>query len=373
MEILNYLNKNQRAIVKDIEDVVIHDSPSLHKEMVDECGQYLKQLISERLGSVSKEYPNRDVGNHLKFDFGEGAEQILILTHYDTVWEKGTLSFQIEGSRAYGPGIHDMKGGIIQGIWALKAIKDLQLSTNKKIAFLLTADEELFSPTSRELIEKEAKKSAAVLVLEPPNAKTGALKIARKGAAKFKMSVKGISSHAGNNPDVNASAIHEIAHQIRILEGFSDLDQGTTVNVGVVKGGTMSNVVSDNAEAEIDVRFFTKSEGERIEQEILNLQPKFSKTRVQIEGGINRPPMEGNEESARLFELASKSANELGFNITGESVGGISDGNLTAAIGVATLDGLGSVGEGPHAFHEHIKIDEIPNRTALLARLLLKL
>ncbi|WP_156289633.1 M20 family metallopeptidase [Oceanobacillus salinisoli] len=372
MKTLNYLKFHQQEILDDLEKLVKHDSPSLHKEMVDECGQFLKQLITERLKVEIIEYPNTNSGNHIKFEFGEGDEQILILTHYDTVWEKGALDFKIEGERAYGPGILDMKGGIIQGFWALKAIKDLQLTPNKKVVYLLTSDEEVFSPTSRKLIEDEAKKSEVVLVLEPA-AESGALKVARKGAAKFRLRAKGISSHAGHAPNINASAIHEIARQIIYLETLADFDQGTSINVGVIKGGELSNVVSDYAEAEIDIRFSKESEGVRVEKELFNLRPKLKQTKIEVTGGINRPPMEQSKEAVKLFKMAQEVANDLGFKITGESVGGISDGNFTAALGIPTLDGLGSVGEGPHAIHEHIIIDEIPKRTALLADFIVKL
>jgi glutamate carboxypeptidase len=212
-----------------------------------------------------------------------------------------------------------------------------------------------------------------VLVLEPAMAETGALKIARKGAAKFKISVKGVSSHAGHDPNINASAIHEMAHQITYLETLANQELGTTINVGIIKAGTMSNVVSDYGEMELDVRFFTKAEGNRIEHEIINLKPILSQTKVEVSGGINRPPMEESAKSKELFSLAKENAYVLGFQLTGESVGGVSDGNFASALGIPTLDGLGSVGEGPHATHEHIIIDEIPKRTALLANLLMKL
>lgn len=374
MSILNYTTEHQETIIQDLKDLASQESPSFQKELVDKCGDFLKKLIGEKLDVHEiVEYPNEEVGDHLKFEFGEGKEKILLLTHYDTVWEEGALDLHVEDSRLYGPGVLDMKGGIIQGIWALKTIKDLGLTLDKKIVFLLTSDEELLSPTSRELIEEEAKKCEAVLVLEPPKAKTNALKTARKGASNYNIYASGISSHAGNDPDVNASAIHEIAHQITYLETLADFDKGTTINVGIIKGGTMSNIVSDKAEAKVDVRFFTMEEAERVEKEILNLKPILGKTSVEVRGGINRPPMEKNEGSARLFELAKESGDELDIEVKGEAVGGVSDGNFTAAVGVPTLDGLGAAGEGPHALHEHISIENLPKRTALLANLILKL
>lgn len=374
MKILEYTNKHQEEILSDLKDLVNHESPSLDKKLVDESGEFLKRLISERLGiNEVTEYPNDNVGSHLRFEYGNGKEQILFLVHYDTVWEKGELKTHTDEGKLYGPGTFDMKGGIIQGIWSLKTLKDLNYTLNKRVAFLFTSDEELLSPTSRELIESEAKKSSVVLVLEPPEAKTNSLKIARKGAATYNIKAHGIASHAGNDPDPNASAIHEIAHQIRYLESLADFDKGTTINVGIFNGGTRSNIICDEATAEVDVRFSTQEEAIRVEQEILKLEPILEKTTVEVSGKINRPPMEYSDESRKLFEKAKESGEEIGINITGASVGGVSDGNFTAAKGVPTLDGLGAVGEGPHARHEHIVIDHLPKRTALLTNLILRL
>jgi glutamate carboxypeptidase len=373
MTIVDYLKQNQEQMLSDLEQLVRHDSPSLQKELVDKCTQFLKQLFADRLNiKVTAEYPNEHVGNHLRFEIGQGEEQLLILAHYDTVWDKGILSYRVEGPLAYGPGILDMKGGVVQAIWALKALHELQLMPNKKIVFLLTSDEEQLSPTSRALIEETARECVAALVVEPAAPKTGALKTARKGAGQYKIRVEGISSHAGNNPNIQASAIHELARQISYLETLIDMEKGTSINVGVIKGGTMSNVVADYAEAEIDVRFFTQDEAERIEGAFSDLKPIMSQTKVTVEGGINRPPMEKSEASAKLFKLAQECAQDLGFAISETAVGGVSDGNLTAAIGVPTLDGLGSIGEGPHALHEHIIIEEMPTRAALLATLIRK-
>lgn len=211
------------------------------------------------------------------------------------------------------------------------------------------------------------------MVLEPPKAKTNSLKTARKGASTYKIHVGGISSHAGNDPDAEASAIHELAHQITHLETLADVEKGTTINVGIIEGGVMSNIVSDKAEAKVDIRFFTEKEAHRIDEAMKSIKPILGKTTIKIEGGINRPPMEESEGSKRLFELAKRSGEEVGIDVKGEAVGGVSDGNFTAALGIPTLDGLGSVGEGPHARNEHISIPDLPKRTALLANLILKL
>lgn len=373
MAILEYLIDKEQQILDDLEELVRHESPTFQKELVNQCAAYIKELFFERLGVHGEIFANDQNGDHLKFEIGEGEEKVLILAHYDTVWEQGKLSYRIDSGKAFGPGIMDMKGGIIQGLWALKALKDTGLRPAKKVVFLLTSDEEQLSPTSRELIESEAESCKYVLVVEPPAGKSGSLKTARKGAGQYRITSHGVSSHAGNNPNSEASAIHEIVHQIVRLEGLADEEQGTTINAGVITGGTMSNVVAERAVTEVDVRFYTEKEARRIDEEIKNLTPILKETDIIVTGGINRPPMEKTEESVKLYKLAEESAKELGFNISGTSVGGVSDGNFTAAIGVPTLDGLGAAGDGPHALHEHIIIEELPKRTALIARLLLKL
>lgn len=373
MTILSYLTERQDDIIQDIKDFVNHESPTYRKELVNECGNYLKGIMSSKLNATVTEFPNDNVGSHLKFTLGEGKEKILILGHYDTVWEKGVLSYRVEDSKAYGPGIFDMKGGIIQAIWALKSLQDLNLKPNKEIVFLLTSDEEQLSPTSRELIESVAKECQAVLVVEPPDSKTRALRTARKGVGKYKIIVEGISSHAGSAPNVQASAVHEVAHQIMYLEKLANVEHGTTINVGVVQGGTMSNVVADSAEADIDVRFYTMEEAERVDYAIKNLNPILTQTKIKVTGGINRPPMEKSDQSIRLYELAKECARELNIEISESVAGGVSDGNFTAAIGVPTLDGLGIIGDGAHALHEHIEINEIAKKASLLALLLSKM
>jgi len=371
VKILQYLHEHLPQILQDIEDLVKRESPSQDKRLAEECARFLQGLMLERLGVQMTAIPNEQVGPHLKFLFGEGKGRVMILAHYDTVWPQGTLPIRAEKDRLYGPGVLDMKAGIIQAVWSLKAIHDLHLSLNSEILFLLTSDEEIFSNTSRALIEEEAKRCKAVFVVEPAAAPSQALKIARKGAAKYVLTVHGISSHAGNHPDVEASAVHEAAHQIIRLEQLARPDIGTTINVGVISGGTLSNVVADFARLEVDVRFKTLAEGERVHRQITGLKPVLKRTRLDIEGQINRPPLEPTEQSKRLFQLAQQIAAKLGFQLGGEEVGGVSDGNFTAALGVPTLDGLGAVGEGPHAHHEHILIAEVPKRSALLAHLLL--
>ncbi|GGK35097.1 hypothetical protein GCM10010965_30090 [Caldalkalibacillus thermarum] len=227
----------------------------------------------------------------------------------------------MEGNRAYGPGILDMKSGIIQSLWALKALKELGVRLDKKVVFLCNTDEEIGSVTSRPLIETEARKSKVALIPEPAVANSGALKTSRKGIGIFRLKVKGIATHAGNHHDKGVSAIEELARQILALHGLTDYEKGTTVNVGVIRGGTRGNKVADTAEAEIDFRVATHAEAERMENYLRNLQPKLKGAFIEVTGGMNRPPMERTAAIGQLFETARRIAASLSFNLTEAAVG----------------------------------------------------
>lgn len=368
-----YLRQHQEEMLFDLEQFVRKDSPSQDKALVDECGLFLRELFAKHLAAEAEVIAQNEVGDHLKFTLGQGNEQILIVGHFDTVWDKGRLPFRIEGNKAHGPGILDMKGGIIQALWALKAIKERGLSLNKKVVFLCNSDEEIGSIHSRKLIEEEAAKSVCVLVAEPAEASTGALKTSRKGVGIYDLKLYGHSAHAGNHHEDGINALEELARQIIALQELTDYEKGTTVNVGTAKGGSKRNVVPDYAEAQIDVRISSLAEAERINEKILGLRPQVTGARIEVTGGINRPPMERTEKTASLFAVAQAAAGELGLTLGEASVGGGSDGNFCAALGIPTLDGLGASGEGLHAEHEHILIDSLAIRAALLANLLVKL
>jgi len=291
----------------------------------------------------------------------------------DTVWPVGTTAerpFRVEGDRAFGPGIFDMKTGAAQTIYALRALLELGQAPAKRIVLLYNTDEEIGSPTSRGLIEEEAKRSDAVLVLEPSVPPQGALKTFRKGVGMYTLKITGKASHAGADPELGVSAVTELAHQIIHLNSLADEEQGTTVNVGVVEGGTRRNVIAASARAGIDVRITSLAEAERIHRDLMAVESVLAGTTLEMTGEINRPPMLRTERTVALFEQARHLAAELGFDLQETSSGGGSDGNFTAALGVPTVDGLGAVGEGGHAEHEHILIDHLVPRTALLARLL---
>ncbi|MDI6913112.1 MAG: M20 family metallopeptidase [Desulfitobacteriaceae bacterium] len=373
LELLHYLKESQGEMLTSLEQLVKAESPTNSRELVNKSCELVEQLFARHLDIRAEKIIQSQVGNHLKLTYGNGVEQILVLAHLDTVWDVGRLSFRVEGNRAYGPGILDMKGGIIQSLWAVKALRELGVRLNKRIVFLITSDEEIGSPTSRPYIEAEALKSKFVLVAEPAEAKTGALKTGRKGVGRFVLKVNGVATHAGNNHAQGVSAIEELAHQILKLHCLSDYEKGTTLNVGVIKGGTRSNVVAAEAEAEVDVRVATVAEGKRMEQAIIGLEPKLKGSSIFVTGEMNRPPLERTAAIGTLYEIARNIAGSLGFELGEASVGGGSDGNFTAALGIPTLDGLGCIGDGPHAESEHIEIDKLGERAALFANLLVKI
>ncbi|HSB08949.1 MAG TPA: M20 family metallopeptidase [Blastocatellia bacterium] len=336
--------------------------------------------LAERLAPVASELEllsDPRFGATLRARFGganpesSDQKQLLIVGHLDTVWPIGTLAtrpFRVEEDHAYGPGIFDMKSGVMLASFALRAIKELGLSTRRPLTMLMTCDEETGSHFSRDIIEDEARRSHAALVLEPP-IPGGTIKTARKGVGEFELIIHGKPSHAGNDLRSGISAITELAHQVLAINKLNDFDLGTTVNVGVARGGVLSNVVAAEAHAFIDMRFQSVDEGERIARTISNLEPVLQGARLEVLGGINRPPLVRTAETGKLFEHARSLASEIGFDLKEGSVGGGSDGNFIAAFGVPVLDGLGVDGAGAHAEHEHIIISDIPRRASLLTRL----
>jgi glutamate carboxypeptidase len=369
-QIKAYMTKHHQDIMEDMKYIVESESPSHDKALLDVCGQRIQDLLEKHFGYRAMLIEEKEHGNHLRFEYGEGEEKLLILSHFDTVWDKGELPIKEEGGNIFGPGILDMKGGLVQAIWSMKACKDLGLHVNKRIVFLCTSDEEIGSPSSQALIEQEAKDSFCVLVTEPPVAGSGALKTERKGSARYYVDVTGKAAHSGNHHEDGVNAIKEVAEQILYLESLTDYDKGTTVNVGSVEGGGPLNVVADAASIGVDVRMETEEEQDRIEHIMEELEPHTEGAKIKVHGGVMRPPMHKNERTEKLFAKAKEVAQELNMELKEESAGGGSDGNFTAAMGVPTLDGLGAAGEGIHARDEHILIDDIPERTALLCKLL---
>jgi glutamate carboxypeptidase len=279
----------------------------------------------------------------------------------------------VENGLAYGPAIFDMKAGITIALYALKGLKALGLTPPRTVHLLCNTDEEVGSLSSRQLIEEEARKSDYALCMEPPIPPQGALKTFRKGVGRFDLKITGKAAHAGADHQKGISAIQELAHQILKLHSLTNYEKGTTVNVGVISGGSRPNVVAESAQAEIDLRVSTKGEGEKVTREILSLQSVVPGTQLTVTGGLNRPPMERTPTIVKLFQQAQAIGKELGLELTEAGTGGGSDGQFPAALGIPTLDGLGCPGDGGHAVTEHIIIQHLPERAALLASLLLKL
>ncbi len=351
------------------------ESPSRDKPALDRLAGKLAARL-ESLGGATRIFPNGSGGDHVKacFDFGAEATlpPALVLCHFDTVWPLGTLArrpFRVDGGRAFGPGIFDMKASLVLVAEAIEAIQTLRLPMRRPVVVLFTSDEEIGSPTSRTMIESEAKEAAFALVLESPLA-GGRLKTARKGVGGFTLTVTGKAAHAGIEPEKGASAIIELAHQILAIQELANPAAGTTLNVGTIAGGTTANVVPERATASLDVRVTTMREADRIASALGALRPVTRGTSLEVSGRFNRPPMERTEAIAALFEQARAIGQSLGMELTEGATGGASDGNFTAAVGTPTLDGLGVEGAGAHAEDEHIRVDSLPERAALLASLL---
>jgi glutamate carboxypeptidase len=370
----DYCRANEAWLLETIEALVRLESPTSDKAAVDRCGAELARRLTA-IGARVSRIETSSAGNHLRGEFGRGERQILILGHFDTVWDVGQLErmpVRREGDRLLGPGVFDMKAGISLGMLATRAIYELAPPHDTRIVMLWTTDEETGSATSRALLETEAARSEAVLVLEPA-LPGGALKTSRKGCGEYDLVVHGVAAHAGVDPSKGASAIRELARQILVIETLQDLDRGISLNVGIVEGGSRVNVVPERARARIDARAPARADADRVDAAMRALTPHLKGTRLEITGGFGRPPMERTPGVARMFEVAQAAGRELGLDVQEGSTGGGSDGNFCAALGVPTLDGLGAVGDGPHAIHEHVIVSELVPRAALIATLLVKL
>lgn len=373
-QILNYLKENESNILDTLLRLTKAESPSHNKVLVDQCGEILRNEYESFIGHEVECIEKESVGNQYKFTYSNNSEseQLLVIGHMDTVWDEGALPIKQDGDLLYGPGVFDMKGGLTITLWALKALKEFNYFGSKKIVFLVTSDEEIGSAHSKDLIIQEAKRSRAVFVPESSIEPDGAVKTERKGAGKFLLKVEGISSHAGINAWDGASAIEELAYQIIDLKKLANRDEGISINVGVVSGGTRSNVIAKEAVAEIDVRITKKDQAEVIQNQILNRPQFIAGTNIEITGEIERFPLERNEQVVELYEVFKEIAANHGYDLKEGSSGGASDGNFTSGIGVPTIDGLGPLGGGAHNESEHVYISNLPYRAALLAEALLK-
>jgi glutamate carboxypeptidase len=370
-----WIARKRAEMVEDLTAYVSQETPSDDKDLLKTGLAWVEEWLQGRIGppAYRRLVDGGSWGDTLVLDYpsDSGADGwITALCHYDTVWSAGTLRdwpVAVEGDRFSGPGAFDMKGGLVQLVWALRAAEELGLP-RPNVRLVLNGDEEVGSPASRPVIEAEVVRGDAVLVFEASAG--GALKTARKGVGIFQVKATGKEAHAGLDPEVGASAIDEIARVILQLHAEADLANGTTVNVGLVQGGTRTNVKAGSAIADLDVRVSSEAEVQRINSVLDGLAPRSSEAALKVSGAWNRPVMARSQQTARLYAEAEQVADLLGFPLAETSVGGASDGNFAAALGLPVLDGLGAVGDGAHARHEWISIDGMLERTCLAAGLL---
>jgi glutamate carboxypeptidase len=355
-----------------IAQLVQIESPTEDRTAVNHCVALVEKWI-RAAGGKSKRNPQKKAGDLLIGRFGPArGAPVMLLGHLDTVWPLGTLKkmpFRLSGGRAWGPGVLDMKAGVVMALTALRLLAE-ENRLAKPVIFLLNSDEETGSEYSRSLTESLAKKCSAVFVLEPAQGLGGAYKTARKGVANYRLQVHGVAAHSGVDFSQGHSAVLELGRQIERASAFTDLARGITINAGVIGGGTRSNVVAAEAWAEFDVRIAKAADGARIDRRFRSLRARDRQCRLEVTGGLNRPPMERTSGTVTLFQRAATMAAGLGFQLQEAATGGGSDGNFTSALGIPTLDGMGAVGEGAHAERESILLDALVPRTALLAAMI---
>lgn len=372
---LSHIRLKQNQLVSFLKEMVECESPSDSPESIRRCND----LIATHVSDIAKV---KRIRNHILIEFhrlgGRKKKdgQILGLGHSDTVWPLGTLKsmpWREQDGRLWGPGVLDMKAGLAFFIYAVRELIENDIPVSRKVVLQINADEETGSDDSRALTEAEALKSVAVLVLEPGTGLTGKLKTARKGIGDYMIQVTGQAAHSGVDFEKGASAVLELMRQLTKVEAFTDLKRGTTVNPGVIAGGTRRNVIAAEASAQIDLRVSTMAEAKKLDRKFQSLKAVDRRCTVEVSGGLNRPPMERSKGIVSLFRLAQKLAAEIGIELEESSTGGGSDGNFTGTLGIPTLDGIGAVGEGAHAPHESLLVDRIADRTALIAKLLPKI
>lgn len=371
--LLRYLERRQGNLVKRLGRYVRVETPSTDKAALDRFARVLA-ADCRAAGAKVELLAEKKAGDHVVARFEGGHERpILVLGHYDTVYPLGTLQrmpFRVSGGSVAGPGVLDMKGGIVMALGAIEALRTARVRLPGPVICLFTSDEEVGSGSSRRHIERLARKSRSVLVLEPAAGLTGKLKTGRKGVGDIELVVHGKAAHAGLNPELGVNAIHEMALQIERIRGFNNPARGTTVNVDVVEGGTRSNVIAERARATIDLRAARVKDAAALEKRFRSLRPVLRGAKLEIHGGMNRPPMERSAAVMKLFRRARALGAAIGLALEETVVGGGSDGNLTAALGVPTLDGLGAVGEGAHSPGERVVTRSLVERGALVALLI---
>jgi glutamate carboxypeptidase len=375
-EFVRLLKTRLPEMLSTLERLVLAESPSLEKAPADRCCDLLAKEWRKRGASVER-IGQKQCGDQLRVTWwpqrARPAGQLLVLGHYDTVYSSGSLTkmpFRVSGGKAYGPGVFDMKAGLVQALFALETLQQTKAALRHRLIFLWTSDEEIGSDASRKVIETEARRSDAVFVLEPSLGPKGLLKTARKGVGEAELIVYGRASHAGLAPQEGINAIHELSRQLLRVQEWNDLRRGVSVNADIIEGGTRVNVIAERARAVLDLRALRVSDMRRLERRLHALRPILRGAKLEVRGGFNRAPLE-RKSSAALFAGAKSLAAQMNLSLGECTAGGGSDGNLTAAVGVPTLDGLGAVGHGAHSKDEHILINTMPVRAALLAVLLL--
>jgi glutamate carboxypeptidase len=372
---LRFFAERKDAIAETIRQLVEIESPSDNKQAVDRLGELLAGRF-EALGGHSKFHRTQNFGDHLQVDFAteRSGKPVLLLGHIDTVYPLGTLAAmpcRIADGRLWGPGALDMKSGIALMLHAIDGLRTWHSdSLPRPVTVLLVSDEEVGSDSSRRITESLARKSVAVLVLEPAYGTKGAVKTARKGVGEYTLKVTGKAAHSGLDFEKGESAIVELARQVTAISKLVDLERGLTLNVGLISGGTRTNVIPAQATASLDVRVVRMKDAAGIDRQLRRLKPFNRKCKLEVSGSVNRPPMERTAGIAALYHQAAEIAKQLGWKLEEAAVGGGSDGNFTASLGIPTLDGLGGLGEGAHASHESVTVSELPRRAALLAELI---
>ncbi len=377
MSLKEFLQANEQEMLNLLERLVNIDSGSTNKEGIDEVGTILKACYEE-IGFTTEVFKNDQNGNNLLFTY-KGAEKpsLVFVAHMDTVFKKGTAQkrpFKIEGNRAYGPGVIDMKASQVALLYAMKALKENNEDALKSVQIILNGDEEIGSPTSRGLIESTAKGKSYALIMEPAR-KDGSLVTARRGGGRYSIYVKGKAAHSGIEPQAGISAIEELAHKIVKLHALTNHEEGISVSVGLIEGGESVNTIAPSAVGHVDVRITLTEQAAILDRQIREIcaTPDVSGTSITLEGGINRPPMVKNDMTIMLLNIIKEKGRELGIDITDVATGGGSDASFTSAVGVPTIDGLGPVGGGAHSEEEYLEVPSLIERTNLLAELCVEL
>lgn len=372
-EIYTYMESHKGDIISDIIELVEAESPSNDKAAADACGHVLENLYKRRLDVSPEIFPQNEVGDNLCTTFGSGERKILVLGHFDTVHPLKSVPIRQENDLLYGPGVSDMKGGDVIVIWALKALKDLGAPLDKQFVIVNNSDEEIGSFHSKDLILEKAAGCDACIVAEPADAKTGGVKLGRKGLGLVDIRCYGVAAHARNNLQDGVNANKELAHQLLFLEGLTDFERGTTFSVNRISGGKALNVVCDYAEATADWRITVPEEAQRIESILKERKPFLKGSRVEYESMIGRPPFPETPQNLALFDLLCRTAKAMDMNaVKVPMVGGGSDGNFVADAGIPTIDGMGVWGDLMHNPGEFLRLNELVPRAALLSAFFLR-